>query len=243
MYPFPEMQEFFPPLTPGSVFIVASSDPHLAHAVIRQVELSWRSRPGASQLDLPLVPLRRTDQSWESYLATARRTAQSLDTVAFLPVSAEVPAVVGHPVVSIKHGDTGLLDLTMLWNDRQRTAPYRLSAETGALLPAHAADLPTHDIMQELFLIEPATVVKEAERSLRSLLENQPEVFRTKLRLGEGEISLNRLECQDIESTEHHISATFALYVDINENSTTHTIAATGIPDGYGGFASFNVEY
>lgn len=243
MYPFPEMQEFFPPLTPGSVFVVASDDPHLTHAVIRQVELSWRSRPGASPLDLPLVPLRHTDQSWESYLAAARRTAQRLRSVVFLPVSSEGLAESGHPVVVVKHGNADLLDLTIRWNGRQRTAPYRLSAETGALLPANAADLPTHDIMQELFLIEPATVVKEAERSLRSLLENQPEVFRTKLRLGEGEISLTRLECQDIESTEHHISATFALYVDINENSTTHTIAATGIPDGYGGFASFNVEY
>ncbi|WP_296134820.1 hypothetical protein [uncultured Corynebacterium sp.] len=235
MYPFPEMREFFPPLTPGSVFVVAAADPHLAHALIRQVELSLPSHP--------ILPLRRPDQSWESYLATARRTAQSLDTVAFLPVSAEVPAAVGHPVVAIKRGNADLLDLTMLWNGRQRTASYRLNAETGTLLPAHAADLPTHDILQELFFIEPATVVKEAERSLRSLLENQPDVFRNKLRLGAGEISLTRLECQDIDSTENHISAAFALYVDVNQNSTTHTIAATGIPDGYGGFASFNLEF
>ena len=112
MYPFPEIREFFPPLTPGSVFIVASNDPHLA---------------GASQLDLPLVPLRRTDQSWETYLANARRTAQRLATVAFLPVSLECPDVPEHMVVVVKHGDNGLLNLTMLWNGRQRTASYRLS--------------------------------------------------------------------------------------------------------------------
>ena len=211
MYPFPEMREFFPPLTPGSVFIVASNDPHLA---------------GASQLGLPLVPFRRTDQSWETYLANARRTAQRLATVAFLPVSLECPDVPEHMVVVVKHGDNGLLNLTMLWNGRQRTASYRPSEETGALIPASSADLPTYDIMQELFVIEPSTVVAEAEPRLRELL-------------GESDI---RLECIDVESSENHVSATLKLLIDAPDTPTDRTITATGIPDGYGGFASFHLD-
>lgn len=226
MYPFPEMREFFPPLTPGSVFVVASSDPHLAHAVIRQVELSWRSRLSGSQLDLPIIQLRREGQSWETYLATARRTAQRLATVAFLPVPLECPDVPEHMVVVVKRGATGLLNLTMLWNGRQRTASYRLSEETGALIPATSAALPTYDIMQELFVIEPSTVVAEAEPRLRELL-------------GESDI---RLECIDVESSGNHVSATLKLLIDAPDTPTDRTITATGIPDGYGGFASFHLD-
>lgn len=226
MYPFPEMREFFPPLTPGSVFVVASSDPHLAHAVIRQVELSWRSRLDLGRLDSPVVPLRHEEQSWETYLATARRTAQRLATVAFLPVSLECPDVPEHMVVVVKHGATGFLNLTMLWNGRQRTASYRLSEETGVLIPTSSVDLPTYDIMQELFVIEPSTVVAEAEPRLRELL-------------GESDI---RLECIDVESSENHVSATLKLLIDAPDTPTDHTITATGIPDGYGGFASFHLD-
>lgn len=245
MYPFPEMREFFPPLTPGSVFIVSSTDSHLAHAVIRAVELSWRSQPGINQLDLPLVPLRREGQSWENYLAQAHNTAQRADSIAFLPVSNECPTTPVHPTVFIEHGDAGLLNLALLWNGRRHnvSASYRLSDETGAIVPARYTDLYMGNLLDELFVIEPSAVVEEAKPRLHALMETQPEVFRDKLHLGEGNIRLTRIECLGIDNTENHISATLALYVDANQKSTARTITATGIPDGYGGFASFHLEF
>lgn len=138
MYPFPEMREFFPPLTPGSVFIVSSADPHLAHAMIRQIGHSVQLWP-----ELPFVPLRRESQSWDNYFAAARRTALRLDTVVFLPVSPECPDRPECPRAVVKHGDAGLIDLTLLWNGHQHSAPasYRLSNVTGALIPAHDTEI------------------------------------------------------------------------------------------------------
>ena len=239
MYPFPEMREFFPPLTPGSVFIVSSADPHLAHAMIRQIGQSVQLWP-----ELPFVPLRRESQSWDNYFAAARRTALRLDTIVFLPVSPECPDRPECPRAVVKHGDAGLIDLTLLWNGYQHSAPasYRLSNVTGALIPAHDTEIAFPNLFDGLFLIEPCSVVEEAKPRLLDLLESQPDVLREKLQLGEGDITLARIECTNIESSEHHVMSSLMLLLDISGIPTDRTITATGTPGGQGGFTSFHLE-